>query len=214
MHISEKFKLFVEEFRKPDGGRWGGQELQEATGGVVTRSYISSLRKGKIENPGYDKLRAIAYAMKFSPELWFEDLLQTESIPVQGTPKDYSVQERLERLFANVIDRRKGRPYTEAEIAQATMGDLTEGEIAKIRSGDIANPTLKQVLALADAFGVSLSYFTGKNPPLISDEILSALSDKASKEILHKTIGLSEGEKRMVLDMVDHLGKLHGSQSG
>jgi transcriptional regulator with XRE-family HTH domain len=40
----------------------------------VTRSYVSNLRKGRIENPGFDKLRAIARAMNFPPELWFEDV--------------------------------------------------------------------------------------------------------------------------------------------
>jgi len=32
------------------------------------------LRKGRVENPGFEKLRAIAKAMNFPPELWFEDL--------------------------------------------------------------------------------------------------------------------------------------------
>jgi transcriptional regulator with XRE-family HTH domain len=40
----------------------------------VTRSYVTSLRKGRIENPGFEKLRAIAKAMNFPPELWFEDV--------------------------------------------------------------------------------------------------------------------------------------------
>jgi hypothetical protein len=35
----------------------------------VTRSYVSNLRKGRIENPGFEKLRAIAKAMNFPPEL-------------------------------------------------------------------------------------------------------------------------------------------------
>ena len=48
--------------------------LAVATGGVVTRSHVSNLRKGKIENPGFEKLRAIAKAMGFPPELWFEDV--------------------------------------------------------------------------------------------------------------------------------------------
>ena len=39
----------------------------------MTRSYVSNLRKGRIENPGFEKLRAIAKAMNFPPELWFED---------------------------------------------------------------------------------------------------------------------------------------------
>jgi hypothetical protein len=30
------------------------------------------MRKGKIKNPGFDKLRAIAKAMRFPPETWFE----------------------------------------------------------------------------------------------------------------------------------------------
>ena len=34
------------------------------------------LRKGRIENPGYVKLRTIARAMDFPPELWFEDALE------------------------------------------------------------------------------------------------------------------------------------------
>jgi transcriptional regulator with XRE-family HTH domain len=44
----------------------------------VSRSYVSNLRKGRIENPGFEKLRAIAKAMNFPPELWFEDV---ESLP-------------------------------------------------------------------------------------------------------------------------------------
>jgi len=35
---------------------------------------VSNLCKGRIENPGFEKLRAIAKAMNFPPELWFEDV--------------------------------------------------------------------------------------------------------------------------------------------
>jgi transcriptional regulator with XRE-family HTH domain len=31
------------------------------------------LRKGRIENPGYEKLNAIARVMGFSRELWFDN---------------------------------------------------------------------------------------------------------------------------------------------
>ena len=40
----------------------------------MTRSYVSNLRKGRIENPGFEKLKAIAKAMGLPPELWFEDV--------------------------------------------------------------------------------------------------------------------------------------------
>src|SRR5215216_203433 len=73
MHIAQKFETLLELYRHPDGRKWSGQEIDEATGGVVTRSYITNLRKGRIENPGYEKMRAIAKAMGFAPEVWFED---------------------------------------------------------------------------------------------------------------------------------------------
>jgi hypothetical protein len=50
--IARKFEWFVETYRHPDGQKWGGQELQDATNGIVTRSYITNLRKDRIENPG------------------------------------------------------------------------------------------------------------------------------------------------------------------
>ena len=40
----------------------------------MQRSYVTSLKKGRIEKPGFEKLRAIAKAMNFPPELWFEDV--------------------------------------------------------------------------------------------------------------------------------------------
>ena len=74
VQIAQMFERFLETYRRPDGSRWGGQDLHDASGGVVTRSYVSNLRKGRIENPGFEKLRAIAKAMNFPPELWFGDL--------------------------------------------------------------------------------------------------------------------------------------------
>src|SRR5829696_3575329 len=72
-HIAQKFEALLEIYRRPDGRKWSGQEIDEATAGVVSRSYVTNLRKGRIENPGYEKLAAIAKAMGFPPELWFED---------------------------------------------------------------------------------------------------------------------------------------------
>ena len=57
----------LEVYRRPDGSRWGGQDLHDASGGVVTRSYVSNLRKGRLENPGFEKLRAKAKAIAFPP---------------------------------------------------------------------------------------------------------------------------------------------------
>jgi len=66
-HVARKFERLLDTFRREDGRRWSGIELERATGGVVTRSYVTNLRKGRIENPGMDKLAAIAKAMGFPP---------------------------------------------------------------------------------------------------------------------------------------------------
>ncbi len=70
-HVSERFARLLALYRKPDGLEWGGQDLENATGGTVTRSYVTNLRKGRIENPGLAKLEAMAKAMGFPPALWF-----------------------------------------------------------------------------------------------------------------------------------------------
>jgi len=73
MHIAQKFERLLDAHRRPDGSRWTGQQLDEATGGVGPRSYVTNLRKGRIENPGYEKMKAIAKAMDFLPGAWFEE---------------------------------------------------------------------------------------------------------------------------------------------
>jgi transcriptional regulator with XRE-family HTH domain len=74
--IAQRFERLLDSYRRPDGRKWGGTDLQDATKGIVTKPYVTHLRKGRIENPGYEKLRTIAEAMDFPPELWFEDALE------------------------------------------------------------------------------------------------------------------------------------------
>ena len=33
MHVAQRFERFIETYRRPDGGRWGGADLERATGG-------------------------------------------------------------------------------------------------------------------------------------------------------------------------------------
>jgi transcriptional regulator with XRE-family HTH domain len=98
MHIAQKFEHLLDTYRRPDGQRWTGQQLDEATGGVVRRSYVTNLRKGRIENPGYEKMKAIAKAMGFAPEVWFEDTLGDGRPTIQGG-ESRGVAGRLEHLF-------------------------------------------------------------------------------------------------------------------
>ncbi len=212
MHIARKFESFLERYRREDGGRWTGQDLHDATGGVVTRSYVSTLRKGRIENPGFEKLRAIAKAMGFPPELWFEEGGELAVMArVERADDRSNLAERVERLFETVSNGRTGEPYTDAEVARASLGDLTEEEVAGIRSGRVGDPTIGQVLALADVFGVDPAYFLdrGKEPPL-DGESLRALGDEKSRLLLRRSLDLSDGEKDMLIDIIERLEQLRG----
>src|SRR5918995_1332573 len=130
MRISQKFESLRDRYRRPDGTRWNGQQLQDATGGGGTRSHLNMKRKEEVEG---------------------------------------------------------------------------------IRTGALENPTLSQVVALADAFGVHPYYFfeTGNKPALLGEQEISALADQRARAILNKSLTLSDREKDMVLDMIQHLGELH-----
>ena len=108
MHVAQRFERFPDDYRRPDGSRWTGQEFDEATGGVVLRSYFTNLRKVRIENPGYEKMLTIARAMGFPPALWFEDA------PGDGTQaapaKDQDLASRVESLFGAIRYPGTGSP--------------------------------------------------------------------------------------------------------
>ena len=92
MHIAQKFEELLDSYRHRDGSQWTGQQLDEATDGVVTRSYLVNLRKGRIKSPGYEKMAAIAKAMVFPPEAWFEE----GGTPIGPHDDDRGITDRVE----------------------------------------------------------------------------------------------------------------------
>ena len=44
---------------------------------------------------------------------------------------------------------------------------------------------------------------------MLDEEALRALGDQKSRLILHKSLDLSEGEKDLLIDMIERLGHLH-----
>ena len=92
------------------------------------RSYVTNLRKGRIESPGYEKMRAIAKAMGFPPALWFED-----------------------DLTANVTPAAGGAPYLDADLIGA-LGNRTVREAAREISR-LSDRDRKIVLGIVRQFG-------------------------------------------------------------
>ena len=114
------------------------------------------LRKGKIENPGFDKLRAIAKAMGFSPELWFEEAGEIgHAARIEQPPKKRNIAGRLNHLFEVIRNERTGEPY--ANAAQDIARDLADiaGRLASLKGeasawlGDPNHDTIKLRLEAA-----------------------------------------------------------------
>jgi len=214
MHIAQKFEILLETYRRPDGRRWSGQEIDEATSGVVTRSYVTNLRKGRIVNPGYEKMKAIAKAMGFAPEVWFEDDLgEGQSI---GQAEDLrGVAGRLEHVFEVVRNPKTGEPYTNAEVARMTLGDLSESDVESIRTGAVSDPTVGQVAALASVFGVEPSYLLDRGEPsLLDEELVQALRDEDVRDITRESARLPNRERQLVLGIVRQFRDQHVGPSG
>ena len=201
MHVAQRFELFLETYRRPDGSRWTGQQLDEATGGVVSRSYVTNLRKGRIENPGYEKLAAMAKAMGFPPEVWFEDGLG-EGRSIGQAEESRGVAGRLEHVFEVVRNPKTVEPYTNAEVARMTLGDLSEEDVERIRTGDVSDPSVGQVAALAGVFGVEPSYLLDRGEPLFDRELVEALRNRTVRETTREISRLPEKERRLVLGIV------------
>lgn len=56
---------------RPDGTEYTHEEVHQATG--ITVGYISKLRTGKTENPGYKVIRALSTFFQVSPSYFFDE---------------------------------------------------------------------------------------------------------------------------------------------
>jgi transcriptional regulator with XRE-family HTH domain len=214
MHVAQKFEHLLDAYRRPDGHKWTGAQLAKATGGVVPRSYVTNLRKGRIENPGYEKMRAIAKAMGFAPQVWFEDGLGYGRSIGQGEVS-HGVAGRLEHIFEVVRNPKTGEPYTNAEVARMTLGDLSEEDVEKIRTGAISDPTVGQVAALASVFGVEPAYLLDRGESsLLDEELVRALRDEDVRDITRESSRLPDGERRLVLGIVRQFRDQKAAPSG
>ena len=102
-------------------------------------------------------MRAIAKAMGFAPEVWFEEGLG-DGRP-RGRAEEYGdIAGRLEQLFDAIRNPKTGEPYTNGEVAHMMLEDLSEEDVEGIRTGIISDPAVSHVVALVTVFGVEPSY--------------------------------------------------------
>jgi hypothetical protein len=73
---------------------------------------------------------AIAKAMGFPPEVCFEEGL-SEGPSIGQAEQSRGVAGRPEHLFEILTNPSTGEPYTNAEVARMTFGDLTEEDACR-----------------------------------------------------------------------------------
>ncbi len=205
--FDERFKRLLKRYRKPDGSEWTPAEIRDATNGFVNLSYISNLQAGRIRKPGMDKLKAMAEAMGFPWQLWLEDPDDWEKLAEKQAGDRRSMADLLNHLFAVVENFRTGRSYTTKEVAQLSRGKLTLEQVEDMRRGGLENPTLEQVLALSDVFGVDPGYWfsSPSDAARIDRKTLEALRDVNAQLILKKSLGVSEKDRSMILLLIERL---------
>ncbi len=208
MHIAERFEILLVAYPRPDGQAWSGQDIDDATGGIVTRSYVTNLRKRRIDNPGYEKLRAIAKALSFPPELWFDDDPTPETTtPGESHLEHADIAEKVARLMGIPKTEASARSYTDADVARLSFGDLTADDVEAIRTGGQPDPSVEQVRALAGVFGVNPSYFVNltKGLPLLDQGAMEIFRNETVRTIAYKSLRLKGREQQMVLNIIRQL---------
>jgi transcriptional regulator with XRE-family HTH domain len=141
--IAQRFERLLDSYRRPDGRRWGGKDLQEATKGIITKPYVTHLRKGRIQNPGYEKLKAIAEAMGFPPELWFEDANES-LVDVSGVRPSW------------LVDRDDNLTLLDEEVAAALKDETARAVLREVMQ--LPERERRIVLGIVRQFGETSEY--------------------------------------------------------
>ncbi|HKO90403.1 MAG TPA: helix-turn-helix transcriptional regulator, partial [Polyangiaceae bacterium] len=128
-------------------------------------------------------------------------------------PGDSSIADKTNRLFDVIRNEKSGLPLTNAEVARMSLGDLSEEQVEQIRSGKLTNPSMNQVVALADVFGVHPSYFldAARKPPLLDEEAMRIFQDETVSAIAHKSLHLPGRERQMILNIIQQFEDTQGA---
>lgn len=210
--FGERLALFLGRYTKADGTRWTAKDIEEATNGFVTASYLLNLKADRIRQPGYERLRAIARAMGFPTALWYEDPEGWETAASREIARQPSLRRALSILFETTTNDRTGAKFTAEEVARLSGGQLTAEQVRALRSGELTDPTMSQLMALSEVFRVEPGFWYRPSEDLLAldPETFDALRDEKNSLILSKIHGRDDVEKDMILQTLEHLDKMRG----
>lgn len=73
MDWSGRARRVFDRHRHADGRPWTGAEIERATGGSVSRFYVSLLLRGLIREPSFSKIYLISRAVGANLHEWVDD---------------------------------------------------------------------------------------------------------------------------------------------
>ncbi len=138
--------------------------------------------------------------MGFAPALWFEEGFDHN--PSGPSDDSRGIAGRIQYLFDAIRNPSTGEPYTSAEVARRTLGDLSEVEVEGMKTGAIGDPTEGQVVALAAVFGVEPSYLLDRGEAFFDAELVKGLRNETVREVTRETARLPDQERGLVLGIV------------
>jgi transcriptional regulator with XRE-family HTH domain len=140
-----------------------------------------------------------------------------------GPPRKRTLAEKLSYLF-QTFHPGQSEPFSARHVASAitaaaaargdTKYEITHSYISLLRSGERDNPTMKHLEALADFFGVPVSYFFADDAAAkrIEEqvELLAAMADVDVREVAFRAAGLSSESLSTITEMMRQVRKLEG----
>lgn len=222
--IARKLERLLETFPHPDGTPWRGAEVEQETGGVVSQSYFSSLRKGRINRPGAEQLKAISEVMDFPLDLWHAEFEQWPRIlqrRMSGSSSSgdgnssRSIRENFHTIRQTVPNAKTKAPFTSEEISERSGGRVSAEEVRRIAEGDDEDPRHATIVALSEVFNVSTDYWhagSTNRAPIFDTELLDALGADQGREVLRRWHRLSVGHRSMLLNVLENLEELEAGE--
>ena len=118
---------------------------------------------------------------------------------------------RLNDLLSARLNPATGQRYTLREVSEATGRVLGVSYVSALRRGQIAMPPADRVQLLADAFGVDIGYFFGREPTVRSDEgesvreteLRRVMDDPTISSIALRAGRLGPAERELVMQTLE-----------
>jgi transcriptional regulator with XRE-family HTH domain len=134
---------------------------------------------------------------------------QVIPMPIRRTAADWPLGPRLRLLLHSVKHPETGRPYTyrSLQVQLATRGvRVSQSHLAHLAAGSRTSATAQLLWALADLFGVPLTFFTGSDTEAVKDLALRTTLDKPElRDLIMQAAQLPDEGQTAVRDLISYL---------